>query len=165
VIAPVVPPLLPASGWAAAPGVAVLVRGPLPLPTLSPRRTSTVVYGLSALDDRGRLADRVIMRTLGWSAGLCLDIRETAGVLTVLTDPTGVYQVTGQGHLRLPAALRHRCGLRAGDALSWLPTPSGPGWTSTRPQYWTPSYPGSPPRQRVVSPHDHPPLCPQRCRP
>jgi hypothetical protein len=117
VIAPVVPPVLPVSGRAAVPSVAALVRGPLPLPTLTPRRTSTVVYGLSALDDRGRVADRVVMRALGWSAGLRLDIRETGGVLAVVTDPKGVYQVTSQGHLRLPAALRHRCGLQAGDRV------------------------------------------------
>ena len=112
-IAPVVPPVLATSGWAAAPSVATLVRGPLPLPTLLPRRTSTVVYGVSAVDDRGR----VVMRALGWSAGLRLDIHETAGVLTVAIDPDGGYQVTNQGHLRLPAPLRHRCGLKAGDRV------------------------------------------------
>lgn len=67
VIAPVV---LPASGRATAPSVAALVRGPLPLPTLTPGRMSTVVYGLSALDDRGCVTDRVVMRALGWCAGL-----------------------------------------------------------------------------------------------
>jgi hypothetical protein len=103
VIAPVVPPLLPASGRVVTPSVAALVRGPLPLPSLISWRMSTVVYGLSALDDRGRLADRVIMRALGWSVGLRLDIRETGGVLTVLTSPDGAYQVTHQGHLRLPS--------------------------------------------------------------
>jgi bifunctional DNA-binding transcriptional regulator/antitoxin component of YhaV-PrlF toxin-antitoxin module len=117
VIAPVAPPLLPASGRAAAPSVVALVRGPLPLPTLILRRTSTVVYGLSAVDDRGRVADRVIMRALGWSAGLRLDIREAAGVLTVYMDSEGVYQLTSQGQLRLPAPLRHRCGLNAGDRV------------------------------------------------
>ncbi|MGH3823882.1 MAG: AbrB/MazE/SpoVT family DNA-binding domain-containing protein [Pseudonocardiaceae bacterium] len=117
VIAPVVPPVLPASGRAVAPSVVALVRGPLPLPTLTPRRTSTVVYGLSALDDRGRIADRVVMRALGWSAGLRLDIHETGGVLAIFADPKGVYQVTSQGHLRLPAAPRHRCGLQTGDRV------------------------------------------------
>lgn len=116
-IAPVVPPLLPASGRVVTPSVAALVRGPLPLPSLISWRMSTVVYGLSALDDRGRLADRVIMRALGWSVGLRLDIRETGGVLTVLTSPDGAYQVTHQGHLRLPAPLRHRCGLQTGDRV------------------------------------------------
>lgn len=81
VIAPVVPPLLPYGGTTAgSPGVVSLVRAPLPLPSLIFRRTSTVVYGLSALDDRGRVADRVVMRALGWSAGLRLDIHETVGV-------------------------------------------------------------------------------------
>jgi len=117
VIAPVVPPLLPVSSRASSPGVAELVRGPLPLPSLISRRTSSVVYGVSALDDRGRVADRVVMRALGWSAGRRLGIHETAGVLTVLTDPNGSYQVTSQGHLRLPAPLRHRCGLEAGDRV------------------------------------------------
>jgi len=97
--------------------VATLVREPLPLPSLVPGRTSAVVYGLAAIDDRGRVADRVVLRSLGWSAGLRLDIRETAGVLTVTVDPDGGYQITNQGNLRLPASLRHRCGLAPGDRV------------------------------------------------
>jgi bifunctional DNA-binding transcriptional regulator/antitoxin component of YhaV-PrlF toxin-antitoxin module len=76
-----------------------------------------------ALDDRGRIADRVVMRVLGWSAGLRLDIREASGVLTVLTAPDGSYQVTNQGHLRLPAPLRHRCGLETGDRVLLVADP------------------------------------------
>jgi hypothetical protein len=116
-VAAVVPPVLPASGQAAGGSVATLVRGPLPLPSLVPGRTSTVVYGLAAVDDRGRVADRVVLRSLGWSAGLRLDIHETAGVLAVTADPAGGYQITNQGNLRLPASLRHRCGLAAGDRV------------------------------------------------
>lgn len=116
-IVAVVPPVLPASGRAAAGSVAPLVRGPLPLPILPLGRRSTAVYGLAAVDDRGRVADRVVLRSLGWSAGLRLDIDETAGVLTVTTDPDGGYQITNQGNLRLPAPLRHRCGLAAGDRV------------------------------------------------
>jgi hypothetical protein len=55
------------------------------------------------------------MRALGWHAGLCLIIEETGGVLTACPDPDGHQQVTGQGYLRIPAALRHRCALVAGD--------------------------------------------------
>jgi hypothetical protein len=97
--------------------VAALVRGPLPLPSLVAGRSSTVVYGLAAIDDRGRVADRVVLRSLGWSAGLRLAIRETAGVLTVTADPDGGYRITNQGNLRLPASLRHRCGLGPGDRV------------------------------------------------
>ncbi len=76
-----------------------------------------MVYGLSAVDDRGRVADGVVMRALGWPAGLRLDIHETGGILAITIDPDGSHQVTNQGHLRLPAPLRHRCGLVAGDRV------------------------------------------------
>jgi hypothetical protein len=125
VVAPVVPPLLPHGGTTAgSPGVAALARAPLPLPSLISPRTSTVVYGLSALDNRGRVADRVVMQALGWSAGLRLDIDETGGVLTAHTAPDGAYQVTNRGHLRLPAPLRHRCGLHAGDRVLLVAEPN-----------------------------------------
>jgi bifunctional DNA-binding transcriptional regulator/antitoxin component of YhaV-PrlF toxin-antitoxin module len=81
------------------------------------QRSTVYVYGLAALDDRGRLADRTIMRALGWSAGLRLDIREAVGLLVVHARPDGEFQVTGQGHLRLPALIRHRCGLEPGDRV------------------------------------------------
>ena len=116
VIAPVVLPSR-ADRTAARDGVAPLARVPLPLPDLPLQRTSAVVYGASAVDDRGRVADRVVLRTLGWAAGHRLDIRESDGTLTVVPDPAGGDQVTGQGHLRIPAALRHRCALRTGDRV------------------------------------------------
>jgi hypothetical protein len=116
VIAPVVLP--PGADQSTSrPGAASLAREPLPLPCLPPQRTSAVVYGASAVDDRGRVADRVVLRALGWAAGHRLDIREATGSLTVVPDPTGTHQVTGQGHLRIPAEMRHRCGLRTGDRV------------------------------------------------
>jgi hypothetical protein len=89
----------------------------LPLPSLIPARTTRLIYGLAAVDDRGRLADRIVMRALGWQAGIRLTIAETGGVLTVRADPHGTCAVTGQGYLRLPAVLRHRCALGAGDRV------------------------------------------------
>jgi bifunctional DNA-binding transcriptional regulator/antitoxin component of YhaV-PrlF toxin-antitoxin module len=76
-----------------------------------------VVYGASAVDDRGRVVDRVVLRALGWSPGHRLDIREAGGMLSVVADPTGSHQVTAQGHLRIPAEIRHRCGLATGDRV------------------------------------------------
>jgi hypothetical protein len=119
-ISSVVPAVLPSSGGRVAAGESTgisLVRGRLPLPSLIPHRTSSLVYGLAALDDRGRVADRVVMRALGWRAGLRLVIAETGGVLTVRADSHGDSHVTGQGYLRLPAPLRNRCGLAAGDRV------------------------------------------------
>lgn len=94
-----------------------LSRKALPLPSLIAQRTTTTVYGLAAIDDRGRIADRVVLRALGWSAGRRLVIDESWGLLVIFPDASAPAQVTGQGHLRVPATLRHRCGLRSGDRV------------------------------------------------
>lgn len=119
IISPVVPPLLPRGSHRLAdgPGVMPVARRSLPLPSLIPQRTTAIVYGLSALDDRGRLADRTIMGVLGWSAGLRLHITETRGILVIRSQDHGEFHVTGQGNLRVPAPLRHRCGLQTGDRV------------------------------------------------
>lgn len=115
-----VPPVLPQRGH---PGLGACIgtvpsRHPLPLAALRARRTSSAVYGLAALDCHGRVADRLITQALGWSAGLRLHMRETAtGALTAAADPEGAYRITSHGHVRIPAPLRHRCGLRAGDRV------------------------------------------------
>ncbi|MFZ0119066.1 MAG: hypothetical protein WAL99_06380, partial [Pseudonocardiaceae bacterium] len=48
----------------------------LPLPTVPIPRTSMVVYGLAAVDCRGRVADRAVVLALGWTPGTRLDIRQ-----------------------------------------------------------------------------------------
>lgn len=89
----------------------------LPLPTVPIPRTSMVVYGLAAVDCRGRVADRVVVLALGWTPGTRLDIREIRGLLIIRSDTHGVFSVTAQGHLRLPATVRHCCGLVPGDRV------------------------------------------------
>jgi hypothetical protein len=72
---------------------------------------------MAAVDCHGRVADRAILQAFGWSIGHRLTIREVAGTLVVAPDPDGHLKITGQGHLRIPAALRHRCGLATGDRV------------------------------------------------
>src|SRR5262245_15916146 len=112
----VVPPVVPQRGHCAQGAGTGTVRSahPLPLAALPARRTSSTVYGFAALDCHGRVADRIILHTLGWSAGLRLriEIEEAAtGALAAAADPEGAYRVTRQGHVRIPAPLRHRYGL------------------------------------------------------
>jgi hypothetical protein len=57
------------------------------------------------------------MRALGWTPGHRLDIREHAGLIIVAADQQGVFAVTKEGHLRLPAVVRQWCGLTAGDRV------------------------------------------------
>ncbi|TWE28869.1 hypothetical protein FHX69_1536 [Prauserella muralis] len=49
------------------------------------------MYGLSTVDARGRLAERVVVRSLGWGPGTRLDIRERGGVLIVRAEARGRY--------------------------------------------------------------------------
>lgn len=119
-IGALVPLVLPQRGRLAQGACTGTVRSahPLPLAALRARRASSAVYGLAALDCHGRVADRLIMGALGWSAGLRLHIGEAAtGALAAAVDPEGAYRVTGQGHVRIPAPLRHRYGLGAGDRV------------------------------------------------
>jgi hypothetical protein len=92
-------------------------RRTLPLPTVPTPRTNSAVYGLAAVDCRGRVADRAVVHALGWTPGTRLDIRENRGLLVIRTDPHGVSRVTTQGHLRLPATVRHCCDLVPGDRV------------------------------------------------
>jgi hypothetical protein len=89
----------------------------LPLPELARSRDRSTVYGLATLDDRGRIADRVLVGSLGWVPGTRLDIREAGGLVLVRADRGALFAVTQQGHVRLPAVVRHRCGLAAGDRV------------------------------------------------
>ncbi|MEW2384696.1 AbrB/MazE/SpoVT family DNA-binding domain-containing protein [Micromonospora sp. NPDC047707] len=57
------------------------------------------------------------MTALGWGPGLRLSIREHGGLIFVGADRQGVFHVTKQGHVRLPAVVRQWCGLVAGDRV------------------------------------------------
>lgn len=115
-VGPVVPPVLSDHRPVAVGGPSP-ARRPVPLPTLVTRRTSPVVYGVATLDCHGRIADRTVLHTLGWSAGLRLTISDNHGVLIAQPDPNGLIAITRPGHFHLPAPLRHRCGLEPGDRV------------------------------------------------
>jgi hypothetical protein len=119
VVSPLVPPVA-ASDRPDSPGghpTARAGRRPLPVPRLAVTRLRSTVYGLATVDDRGRVADHAVVRALGWGSGTRLDVRESGGLVLVRADLQGVFSVTGQGYLRLPATVRHWCGLVPGDRL------------------------------------------------
>jgi bifunctional DNA-binding transcriptional regulator/antitoxin component of YhaV-PrlF toxin-antitoxin module len=98
------------------------------LATVPPGRAGTAVYGITALDRNGRIADRVVLRALGWTTGVRLVIDATRTLVTLhpATDDSsgGGSCVTPQGYVRLPAQVRHRCDLRAGDRVLLAADPS-----------------------------------------
>jgi bifunctional DNA-binding transcriptional regulator/antitoxin component of YhaV-PrlF toxin-antitoxin module len=76
-----------------------------------------VVYGIGRIDASGRIADRAVTGALGWSTGDRLTLTADAGVVMVRRDPRGMAVVPPRSYVVIPAALRRRCGLRAGDLV------------------------------------------------
>ena len=92
-------------------------RRPLPVARLRGVRERSTVYGLTAVDARGRIADQLVMRALGWQPGdpLRIHVRDTAIVIMAVAD--GPLTVSRQGRVHLPAAARHACGITPGDRV------------------------------------------------
>ena len=125
----VIPAITTAAPQRGEPSAGPTARGAFPLPALGSARTSNVVYGLSAVDNRGRVVDRPIMRALDWPPLVALSITEAVGTLIMTPDPTGPYRVTSQGNVRIPAPLRHRCALAPGDRVLLAADPTAPRLT------------------------------------
>lgn len=95
----------------------VQVRG-LPVPRLeSVTSASTLSFRTTTVDDRGRVGVRAPLRELGWAVGSELACRLVDGVIAVSPATTSGYRIGGRGHLRIPAALRHRCRLTPGSRV------------------------------------------------
>jgi bifunctional DNA-binding transcriptional regulator/antitoxin component of YhaV-PrlF toxin-antitoxin module len=94
------------------------------MPALAGVRERASVYGLAAVDDRGRVMAHLVVGALGWEPGTRLAIHERGGLVVVTADPSGTAAVTGQGHLRLPAPVRRYCGLDAGCRILLVGDPS-----------------------------------------
>lgn len=73
-------------------------------------------YAVTAVDARGRLADASPVRRLSWAPGTPVALHVVRGQVVVATrnGTPGRYAITRQGHLRLPATVRHACRLRTG---------------------------------------------------
>src|SRR5258708_15838729 len=68
------------------------------------------------MDASGGVADRGVMGALGWRGGDRLTLTAGDGVVMIARrDPGGMVTVPSRPYIVIPAALRHRCGLRAGD--------------------------------------------------
>ncbi len=122
---PAVIPRLPPASHAGAPlGLPASSRHPLPLAgnVVAPR-TRTQLYGLAAVDARGRIADRTIPETLCWRPGMRLSIAVVAGLVEVRADPEGSFAVSRYRHVLLPAFARRNVGLRSGDRVLLVADP------------------------------------------
>ena len=92
-----------------------------PLPMAGPAAALSipagVAYGTGRIDASGRVADQAISCVLGWREGDRLTPTASPGVVTARRDPGGMVTVPARACLAIPAVLRRRCGLRAGDLV------------------------------------------------
>jgi AbrB family looped-hinge helix DNA binding protein len=65
----------------------------------------------------GRVADRTVTMALGWQRGDRLIVTGTDDVVLARRDPAGMVTVAARAYIAIPAPLRRRCGLRAGDRV------------------------------------------------
>jgi len=94
------------------------------MPLASPPGRPDVVYGFGRIDASGRVADRATIAALGWRGGDRLTLSAEAGVMIARRDPGGMVTVPSRPYVVIPAALRRRCGLRAGDHVLLAASPS-----------------------------------------
>ena len=76
-----------------------------------------VVYGIGRIDASGRVADRAVTGALGWRGGDRLTLTAEAGRGDRPPRPGRHGHRAGPAYIAIPAALRRRCGLRAGDRV------------------------------------------------
>jgi hypothetical protein len=118
-IAPVIPsaagPAHHRTGMPGRPGAARSL--PLARPPATLSLPAGVVYGMGRIDASGRVCDRAVTATLSWQAGDRLTLTAAAGVVIARRDPGGMIILSGRPSVAIPAALRRRCGLRAGDRV------------------------------------------------
>lgn len=74
-------------------------------------------FAVSAIDDRGRLADRSLVRGLGWRTEHRFTVRRWPATVLLSTSPQGIAVVTRHGFLRLPPVARRALRLHGGERL------------------------------------------------
>jgi hypothetical protein len=86
-------------------------------PPVNPPPPADADYGIGRIDASGRVGDHAVTGALGWRKGDRLTLTADAGVVVARRDPGGMVTVPARAYIAIPAALRRRCGLHAGDLV------------------------------------------------
>jgi hypothetical protein len=106
------------------------VHRPLPVAVLASRPSPAAVYRVVAVDRRGRLAERAVMRALGWTPDSSLDVAETPGALVVRAEPAGPFRTTRHGCASACAFGRRPASIAAAAACTSIRVASSWTWRS-----------------------------------
>lgn len=114
-ITPLIPPRLTATA-----GRQLLATRGSHLPVaelLSRPRAGSLIYGMGKIDTWGVVSNQDTIHALGWTHGDHLHIAVLGGSVVAHRDPAGVFAMGPKPYLTLPAAVRHRSGVRPGDRV------------------------------------------------
>jgi hypothetical protein len=114
VVSSLVPPTLVTGARSAGSGGTARL---LPVPAWPPSAAGSLVCGTATIDCNGRLTEATVITALGWTPDIRLDIRVREGLVVVTADPHAVFTITQPGQVRLPATVRHWCGLSPGTRV------------------------------------------------
>jgi hypothetical protein len=89
----------------------------MPVPALGSCSGREAVYGLAVLDRYGRLAERSVLRALGWRPGRTLALTLLAGSVLAVPRAGSPVRIGNDEYLRLPVGMRRACHLVAGDRV------------------------------------------------
>lgn len=84
---------------------------------VDPQQGALVSYEVARVDHRGRIGGRQSLKVLNWHAGLPISVSANLRAGIIVVKPEGCDRITAQGHVRLPARVRHGFGLKPGDRL------------------------------------------------
>jgi hypothetical protein len=115
--AQIISPLVPPSGVGGSRSGPGSARKALPLAQLAQLSGRSTVCGIASIDCNGRIVEATVIPALSWAPGTRLDIRVSGGLVLVTADAHAVFCLTRPGQVRLPAAVRHWCGLIAGSRV------------------------------------------------
>lgn len=96
---------------------------PPPLPALpAPQlpmftRPGQLHLGIARLDWSGRLHQRALLCTLGWSAHQAVDLTVIDDAIVITASTTGLHSLGPNTELTIPAAARRLCGITDGSRI------------------------------------------------
>jgi hypothetical protein len=93
---------------------------PLPIPAIQSENNPAPpdsLYSIVTVDGSGRVADISVMTALSWTLGAPLDFTITNESIVVRPSPSGLYNRTSPSCLTIPARIRRRCRISAGDRV------------------------------------------------
>ena len=83
-----------------------------------------LLLAVSRLDHSGRVGDHVLLTALGWQPGDRHDIHQAPHGAELHRSPAGRFRIDSRGNVFVPAGTRKLLGLRSGDRVVLVASPS-----------------------------------------